>query len=308
VALKMAMQYWHNKGVEKKTIIALQGAYHGDTFGSMSVGERGIFTDPFSRHLFNALFVDFPEEGNEEKTFDQFKTHIDNNTICAFIFEPLVQGAAGMRIYGPRILDRMIAYAQANDVICIADEVFTGFGRTGKMFASDYLVHKPDIISLSKGLTGGTLPLGVTTCSQKILDAFETDDFLKTFFHGHSYTANPLACAAANASHALLTDNQCQQRIERISQQQHAFRLRLQGHRKVKTIRSLGTLAALEIQTDEQTSYTSKARKKIYNYFLDRNILLRPLGNVIYVLPPYVITAEELDHIHASIAEFLDTL
>lgn len=307
-ALKMAMQYWHNKGIEKKNIIALQGAYHGDTFGSMSVGDRGIFTDPFARYLFNVISVDFPEEAHEEKTFGQFKSAIDAGSVCAFIFEPLVQGASGMRMYRPEILDRMISYARAHDVICIADEVFTGFGRTGRMFASDYLEYKPDIMALSKGLTGGTLPMGITTCSQQIVSAFETDDFLKTFFHGHSYTANPLACAAANASYELLTNPQCQQNIARITQQQHAFKLRLQGHKNVRTIRSIGTLVALEVQTDAQTSYTSTARKKIYNYFLEKNILLRPLGNVIYVLPPYVITAEELDQIHNSIEEFLTTL
>lgn len=308
VALKMAMQYWHNKGVEKKNIIALQGAYHGDTFGSMSVGDRSIFTDPFARYLFNVIAVDFPEEAHEENTFEKFKSAIDKGDVSAFIFEPLVQGASGMRIYRPEILDRMIAYARVHDVICVADEVFTGFGRTGRMFASDYLEHKPDIMALSKGLTGGTLPMGVTTCSQQIVAAFETDDFLKTFFHGHSYTANPLACAAANASYELLTSPLCQQNIARIARQQDAFRMRLQGHRNVRTIRSIGTLVALEVQTDAQTSYTSKARKKIYNYFLERNILLRPLGNVIYVLPPYVITKEELEHIHSSIEEFLNTL
>lgn len=308
VALKMAMQYWHNKGIEKKNIIALQGAYHGDTFGSMSVGDRGIFTDPFARYLFNVISVDFPEEAHEEKTFAQFKSAIDGGSVCAFIFEPLVQGAGGMRMYRPEILDGMIAYARAHDVICIADEVFTGFGRTGRMFASNYLEHKPDIMALSKGLTGGTLPMGITTCSQQIVSAFETDDFLKTFFHGHSYTANPLACAAANASYELLTSPRCQQDIARIAQQQNVFRLRLQGHENVRTIRSIGTLMALEVQTDAQTSYTSTARKKIYNYFLEKNILLRPLGNVIYVLPPYVITTEELEHIHNSIEEFLTTL
>jgi adenosylmethionine---8-amino-7-oxononanoate aminotransferase len=308
VALKMAMQYWYNKGIEKKNIIAFQGAYHGDTFGSMSVGDRGIFTDPFSRYLFDVMFVDFPDEAQEDNAFEQFKSYVDSSNAGAFIFEPLIQGAAGMRVYRPQVLDRMIAYAQAHNVVCIADEVFTGFGRTGKMFASDYLEHKPDIMALSKGLTGGTMPLGVTTCSGQIVSAFETDDFLKTFFHGHSYTANPLACAAANASYELLTAQQCQQNIARIAQQQHNFMLRLQGHKNIKTIRSLGTLVALEIQTGAQTSYTSAARKKIYSYFLERDILLRPLGNVIYVLPPYVISTEELSHVHASIEAFLGTM
>jgi adenosylmethionine---8-amino-7-oxononanoate aminotransferase len=308
VALKMAMQYWHNKGVERKKIIALQGAYHGDTFGAMSVGERGLFTDPFSPYLFDTAFIDFPEAGIEEKAFSQFKLQVDTDNVCAFIFEPLVQGAGGMRMYSPHVLDHMLAYAKEKDVICIADEVFTGFGRTGKLFAVDHLTNKPDVMALSKGLTGGTLPLGITTCSQKIVSAFQTDDFTKTFFHGHSYTANPLACAAANASYDLLISETCKNNIERICRQQHDFKERITGHKKIKTVRNTGTILALEIQTDTQTSYTNKERKLIYSYFLEQNILLRPLGNVIYVLPPYVITAAELDHVHTSIITFLDTL
>jgi adenosylmethionine-8-amino-7-oxononanoate aminotransferase len=213
-----------------------------------------------------------------------------------------------MRIYKPEILDKMIAYAQARNIICIADEVFTGFGRTGEMFACNYLTNKPDIMAISKGLTGGTMPLGVTTCSSKILSAFDSNDFLKTFFHGHSYTANPLACAVANASYQLLLKDECQSNIKRITQQQSKFRDKLSGHRNVKDARSLGTLLALEVQTNEATSYTSGFRKKIYNYFLEKNILLRPLGNVIYILPPYVITEAELDHVQSVILEFLETL
>ena len=308
VALKMAFQCWHNKGVDKKQVIAIQGAYHGDTFGSMSVGDRSIFTNPFSHYLFDTSFIDFPEEAHEEKTFHQFKTEIDKGNVGAFIFEPLVQGAAGMRIYTPEILDKMISYAQAKGTICIADEVFTGFGRTGKMFASDYLENKPDIIAISKGITGGTLPLGVTSCSQNIVSAFETDDFLQTFFHGHSYTANPLACAAANASYAILTRHECQNNIAKISERQNNFKDRLRSHANVKAVRSLGTLLALELKTNESTSYSSAVRKKIYKYFLDRDILLRPLGNVIYILPPYIITKEELDHIHHAVVDFLETV
>jgi adenosylmethionine---8-amino-7-oxononanoate aminotransferase len=306
VALKMAFQYWHNRGIEKKNIIAIQGAYHGDTFGAMSVGERGIFTNPFSKYLFDTLYIDFPEAGLEERSFEQLKAHIARNDVGAFIFEPLVQGAAGMRIYGAPILDQMIEFAQKNDVICIADEVFTGFGRTGKIFAIDFLNRQPDIICLSKGLTGGTLPLGVTSCSEKIVSAFKTNDFLKTFFHGHSYTANPLCCAAANASFELLMRNECQQNIERISLQQRDFTVRLKGHPKLRSIKSQGTILALEIKTKDETGYASEARKNIYNYFLEKNILLRPLGNVVYVLPPFIISEQELNFIHSTIIDYLE--
>lgn len=306
VGIKMAFQYWHNQGIEKKNIIAIQGAYHGDTFGSMSVGERSIFTKPFENYLFKTLFIDFPDEQDEERILEQFKNLCDDSSVAAFIFEPLVQGAAGMRIYRPEILDKLLAYAQSKNIICIADEVFTGFGRTGKMLASDYLKNKPDIIALSKGITGGTLPLGVTSCTKLLLNVFETDDILKTFFHGHSYTANPLSCAAANASFKLLDTEECRENIQRISLQQKNFCERIRNHKKIKTVKSLGTLLAVELATDEDTSYTNEARKKIYSYFLDKNILLRPLGNVIYILPPYIITSAELNHIHAAIEEFLD--
>ena len=308
VALKMAFQFYHNQGIEKKKIIAIKGAYHGDTFGAMAVGERGIFTTPFKSYLFDVSFIDFPFPNNEQEVLHQFKTLLKSKEIGAFIFEPLVQGAAGMRMYSPAILDSLLKEAQENEVICIADEVFTGFGRTGKMFACNYLNHKPDILSISKGITGGAMPLGVTSCSQRIVSGFASNDFTKTFFHGHSYTANPIACAAANASFELLVNDECLQRIRRIADQHYSFKSRLQHHRCVKEVRCLGTILALELKTEEGSSYSNDLRKKIYPFFLERNILLRPLGNVIYVLPPYVITHEQLDQVYYSIEEFLDSL
>jgi adenosylmethionine---8-amino-7-oxononanoate aminotransferase len=217
-----------------------------------------------------------------------------------------LQGASGMRMYSPAILGEMIEYAQQKNIVCIADEVLTGFGRTGKNFASEYLSHKPDIMALSKGLTGGTMPLGVTTCSEKILSPFMGEGLLDTFFHGHSYTANPLACAAANASFALLMDPSCQGNIHRISGKHQDFKIKLRQHGKLSDIRCLGTVLALELKTKEVSSYANEARKKIYDFFLERNILLRPLGNVIYVLPPYIISDQELDSVYAAIETFLD--
>ncbi len=308
VSLKMALQYWHNKNISKKKIIAIQGAYHGDTFGSMSVADRSLFTKPFASYLFDTLFIDFPGKQNEENAFQQFKSFADNEDVAAFIFEPLVQGAGGMRIYSTQILDRLLAYARKKDIVCIADEVFTGFGRTGKMFACDHLTSRPDIIAMSKGITGGTLPLGATSCSKKIVEAFESDDLAKTFFHGHSYTANPLACAAANASFELLMHPDCQRNIDRITREQAMFSNKLKNHPRINEARSLGTLLSLELATGGETSYTNETRKKIYSHFLSKNILLRPLGNVIYVLPPYVITSGELSFVHQAIEEFVDTL
>lgn len=307
VAIKMALQYFHNQGIEKKKIIALQGAYHGDTFGAMSVGARGLFTNAFAPYLFDVSFIEFPTPENEEKAFAEFQRYIKTGDAAVFIFEPLVQAAAGMRMYSPSFLDRLITEARKHDVICIADEVFTGFGRTGKLFASEYLQNSPDIMALSKGLTGGTLPMGITSCNKKITEAFNTSNFYKTFFHGHSYTANPLACATANASFELLMDPACLEARIRIEQKHKKFKKEIEGHPKLKEVRMLGTILAIEIKTDE-TRYDHDLRTVLYPFFLDRNLLLRPLGNIIYVLPPYVITNEELDKIYAGIRELIDTV
>jgi adenosylmethionine---8-amino-7-oxononanoate aminotransferase len=307
VALKMSFQYWYNKGLKKKKLIAIDGAYHGDTFGSMSVGERGIFTKPFNDFLFGTMFLDFPNQ-NDQEVIEQFSAMAKDGEVGTLIFEPLIQGAAGMRTYEADILDKLISIAQANNIICIADEVFTGFGRTGKLFASNHLSNQPDIIALSKGITGGALPLGVTSCSKKITDAFQTSDFSKTFFHGHSYTGNPLSCAAANASFELLMKSECQENIRRISSQQSEFVQRILDHKNVIVARALGTIMAIEIKSFGATTYDNEIRSRIYPFFLERNILLRPLGNVIYVVPPYVITRDELETIHSAIEEFLNSL
>lgn len=305
VGLKMSFQYWHNQGIKKDKVIAIKGAYHGDTFGSMSVAERGLFTKPFSPYLFETSFIDFPGKERETEVMSQLKQLVDRGDVAAFIFEPLVQAAGGMRMYAPAFLDKMIAYAQAHGVICIADEVFTGFGRTGRNFAADHLVMQPDIMAFSKGITGGFLPMGVTSCSEKILNAFDSPELTKTFFHGHSYTANPLACAAANASFELLTEPSCKDNIFKISKMHADFAKKLKGNERVVEARSLGTILAIELVTEEATAYENSIRGKIYPYFLEKNILLRPLGNVLYVLPPYVISEKELNQIYASIESFL---
>ena len=308
VALKMAVQYWRNQDIEKNRIVALDGAYHGDTFGAMAVGERGLFTAPFAHMLFDVSFLDFPSPEREQSVIEQFKHWVSGGNVGAFIFEPLVQGAAGMRMYSEKVLNELIAIAHSHDVICIADEVFTGFGRTGKNFACDYLDRQPDIVAVSKGITGGTMPLSVTSCSDKILGAFRTTDFTKTLFHGHSYTANPIACAAANASFDLLTSAACQQQIADIGKLHEDFIKEIGQHPAVINARTKGTILALDIKSVEDTSYSNTLRKKIYPYFLERNILLRPLGNTIYVVPPYVITKKELNVVYDAIRSFVDTV
>jgi adenosylmethionine---8-amino-7-oxononanoate aminotransferase len=305
----MAFQFWFNQSITtKRKVIAIRGAYHGDTFGSMSVGERGVFTAPFVKYLFDAEYIDFPTPGNEDNVLAQFRKLLVNSDVGAFVFEPLVQAAAGMRTYSASMLDLLIEEAHQNNVICIADEVFTGFGRTGKFFASDYLSNMPDIIALSKGLTGGTMALGVTSCSEKIISAYVSDEAGKTFFHGHSYTANPIACAAANASFNLLTNDQCKRQLVQIEKQHGAFKKKIELLHPDHAVRCLGTILAIELKTMEGTSYFNEIRKHIQHYFLSRNILLRPLGNVIYVLPPYIIQEVELSQIYSCIEEFLTEL
>ncbi|GAB3333312.1 adenosylmethionine--8-amino-7-oxononanoate transaminase [Marivirga atlantica] len=308
VALKMAFQYWYNKGQQKRTkVIAFEGAYHGDTFGAMSVGDRGPFSAPFSPFLFDVEFLPMPTEENKQEVVDQFQHLVAANEVAAFIFEPLILGSAGMKMYTAEILDELIQFAQAHETICIADEVFTGFGRTGKYFASDYLAHKPDIFCLSKGLTGGAMALGVTSCTEKIMDAYKSADIMKTFFHGHSFTANPIACAAANASFHLLKSSDTQEKISKINQLHLEFYELLKLHKAVENCRVLGTILALDIKTKEVTSYVNEVRHKLYPYFLERNILLRPLGNVIYILPPYIITEKELKRVYKEVLGLLDS-
>lgn len=305
VALKLAIQFWYNQGIERKKIIAIQGAYHGDTFGSMSIAERNIFSAPFNNYLFDVDVIPFPE-GDGTASIEAMKALVSNQT-AAFIFEPLVQGAAGMQMYDPKILDQLISIAKKQDVVCIADEVMTGFGRTGLMFACDYLENDPDIFCLSKGITGGYLPMGVTAVGDRIVKAFDVADRTKAFFHGHSYTANPLACAAANASMKILLGKNCQKDIQRISDSHASYLSSFGKTKEVKDIRHRGTILAIELYADD-SGYTSSIKERIYDFFMERDLLLRPLGNVIYIIPPYVITNQELNKLYSAIDDFLSEL
>ena len=303
VALKMAIQYWHNQSIEKTTIIAFKNAYHGDTFGAMSVGARGVFNQPFESYMFDVTFLDLPTDDNFEQVLADFQQLIETKKVAAFIFEPLIQGSAGMLMYKAEYLDKLIETAQQNQVICIADEVMTGFGRTGKTFATDYLMHKPDIFCLSKGITGGFLPLGITTCTQKIYDAFLSDDKLKTFFHGHSYTGNPIVCAAANASLDLLQTSEF--KLQNLVEWQTELSVYLKANPKIENLRQTGTIVAFDVKTDANSNYFNNLRDVLYDNFIKRGILLRPLGNTVYILPPYVITNEQLKKVYEVIGEVL---
>jgi adenosylmethionine-8-amino-7-oxononanoate aminotransferase len=305
VAIKLAIQYQFNKNKKIGKIIALEGAFHGDTFGAMSISGRGIFTKPFDNFLFEVEHIPFPEEGKEEHTVNAFENCAKNNSGSIFIYEPLIQGASGMRIYKPETLESLLKIAQKYEITCIADEVMTGFGRTGKLFASEYITTPPDIICLSKAITGGYMPLGATTCNQKIESAFLSKEQEKTFFHGHSYTGNPLACALANASLDLLLTTDYQNKIEVIHNSHLIFKQKIKNLKTSKKIGVLGTIISIEITTFDTSGYTNPIRDKIYNFFLEKNILLRPLGNIIYVIPPYTIEALELNTIYNAIEELL---
>lgn len=307
VALKMCLQYWANTGnIQKKKVLAFKSAYHGDTFGAMSVSGRSIFTQPFNDLLFDVEFIDLPTTDNISYLLSQI-SQLSSSLAC-FIFEPLILGAGGMQMYEASYLNQLILACQENNVLTIADEVMTGFGRTGTYFACEQVATKPDIFCLSKGLTGGTMPLGVTTCNQKIFDAFLSEDQLKTLYHGHSFTANPVACAASLASLDILLAEETLLNIKRIEAQHTLFMKQVKNHPKVKAIRQKGTIIAIEWDNGNETSYLSSLRDRLYTYFLSKRIILRPLGNIIYILPPYIITNEELAYIYQTITQALDEI
>ena len=309
VGLKMVLQYWHNNGMQKKKFIAFENAYHGDTFGGMSVGARNVFNNAFENLLFDVIHIPLPSEDNIEGIKSTLQSWFTNHhDIAGFIFEPLIQGAAGMLMYEAKYLDELITICRENRIICIADEVMTGFGRTGKFFATDYLQNKPDIICLSKGLTGGYMPLGVTSCAQFIHDACVSDDKTKTFFHGHSYTANPTACSAALASMDLMEKEETWQQINMIAECHSGFVSQIKTHSKLVDARHLGTVLALEIKTEEHTHYLNNASETIAGFFLKKGIIVRPLGNILYLIPPYCIKESELKTIYGIMDEFLDRI
>lgn len=308
VAIKMALQYYHNQGANtRKKVIAFEGAYHGDTFGAMSVGSRSAFNQPFDDKLFQVDFIPVPTDDNAEELFERFEAMCAGGEVAAFMFEPLLQGTAGMVMYKSEHLQQLRDIAKGYDVLCIADEVMTGFGRTGHLFATQTLTPSADILCLSKGITGGFMPLGVTLSSKKVHEAFHSNDRMKTFFHGHSYTGNPLACAAANASLELLLSETCRRNIERVSAFMMQLKDKVAAMPGVSGARTLGTVFACELQS-HANDYFSSIRDYIYDFAMDRDVLLRPLGNTIYLMPPYVISDAELLKLEEVITELIQTL
>lgn len=303
IAIKAALQFFYNKGEQRTKIIALEDGFHGDTFGAMAASGITFFTEAFQGSLLEVVRIPIPTAENNSLTL--LEKLLQSNEFAAFIFEPLVQGAAGMVMYEPQELDKLITLCKKNNVFTIADEVMTGFGKTGKTFACDYLNEQPDMMCLSKALTGGTIPMAVTSFSQPIFDGFLSENVNKALFHGHTFTGNPTGCAAALAAIELLFSTEMQENIVRIEEQHLQFKKRLELHPKVENIRTLGIILAFEIKRETSESYYGDFRNKLYAFFIENGIILRPVGNIIYILPPYVTTNEQLEIIYKTIEKAL---
>lgn len=302
VAIKMSMQSFANAGKPRRLIAALENAYHGDTFGAMAAGARGLFSEAYEPLLFEVARLPDPSEGD---TLKALASLIKNRgeELAAVIVEPLLIGAGGMHIYDERVLQGIRRLTSEAGVHLIADEVLTGFGRTGPMFACERADVAPDLMCLSKGLTGGAMALGVTVATEPIYDAFLSTDRRRTFFHGHSYTANPIACSAALAALTLYNDESEDNRV-RIEVAHANHLVSFQKHPGVKTTRQIGTVAVIEMVAE--AGYLSEIGRELSAFALEQGVLLRPLGNIVYCLPPYCITDDELARVYDVVRKFLD--
>ena len=306
VALKASLQFFYNKKQKRSKIIAFEDAFHGDTFGAMAASGITFFTQAFQGSLLEVTRIPVPVSGQETESLSQLRILLETNDYAAFIFEPLCLGAAGMIMYEPEILSEMIALCRQHQVFTIADEVMTGFGKTGKTFACNYLTEQPDMMCLSKALTGGTIPMAITSFTQQIFDGFLDSDVNKAFFHGHTFTANPTGCAAALASISILETTEIQNAIATINSFHLQFQNKIKNHPTVKTTRVLGVIFALEIKTKNQESYYGTMRNKLYDFFIENGIILRPVGNIIYILPPYIITENQLQKVYQTVENALE--
>jgi adenosylmethionine-8-amino-7-oxononanoate aminotransferase len=306
IGIKMALQYFHNIGQKRNLILALEGAYHGDTFGAMSVSGKGVFTTPFEDLLFEVQYIPVPTAENIANIIDDLQNILQKQNVCAFIAEPLVQGAGGMMMYEAKYLDQITALIQQSEAFFIADEVMTGFGRLGKMFATDHLTIKPDIICLSKGITGGFLPLGATVVNQKIVDVFNTEEKSRVFFHGHSFTGNALSCSAALANVREMVKEDSLSKIKNLTEFQQTKADKLKLLPNIRNIRSMGTILAFDgIVAD--AGYLSDLKERVYRFGIQNEVLIRPLGNVIYVMPPYGTVLDDLEQVYQVIQKGIET-
>lgn len=302
--IKMALQYYYNKGKKRSTFIAFEDGFHGDTFGAMSVSGLSVYNGPFEEFLIDVKRIPTPDGENHEALLKQLERYNSEFEVAGFIYEPLVQGAAGMKIHNSEGLNQILKFCKDNHILTIADEVMTGFGKTGKHFASDYIETKPDIICLSKALTAGLLPMAITSCTQDIYDAFLSDEMAKGFFHCHTYSANPIACSASIAAIELLTSKDIQNNIKRISQSHQDFGKRISKHPKVKSVRHIGVIFALDL--DINVPRYGDLREKLLKFFMNNAVFLRPLGNTIYIQPPYVINEKQLQKVYKTIEAALE--
>lgn len=305
VALKMALGFHRNRGEKRRRIIALEHAYHGDTIGTMSAGARGVFNTPYEPLLFDVARIPFPTAGHEQETFDALEAACRSGDASALLVEPLILGAGGMLIYNPDALAEMARLCRAHGVLLIADEVMTGWGRTGTLFACEQAGISPDIMCVAKGLTGGSLPLAATLATAEIFDAHYSTDRTRTFFHSSSYTANPIACAAARANIAIWESEPVIGRVEALGRAQAAALAHFRDDPRFENVRQLGTIAALDVKVSD-AGYLADIGPRLYRSFMARNVLLRPLGNTIYVMPPYCITSDELGVVYDAIVHAVE--
>ena len=308
VALKMAIGFHENAGEKRHKVIALDGGYHGDTFGTMSAGARSVFNATYDPFLFDVKHIPFPEPGAESKSIQWLEKWLKKNgsQTAAFVFEPIVQGAAGMRVYAPETLNHMAAMCREHGVLLIADEVMTGFGRLGTMFACEQAGIIPDLLCLSKGITGGFLPMGATLATRDIYKAFYHDEKAKQFFHSTSFTGNPMACAAALASLEIWEEEPVMEAIKNIEASHRRAAGWYAARPDVKDVRVKGTVFAIDV-VDPIDGYLSTIGNDIYNFMLDNGVLLRPIGNTVYILPPYCIAKHDLERIYETLWRSLDS-
>lgn len=305
VALKMALGYWRNRGEARSRILALEHAYHGDTVGTMSAGARGVFNAAYQPLLFDVGRIPFPQRGHEQRTLDALDAACSKGDVAAFIVEPLILGAGGMLMYSAETLSQMRRICTHHNVLFIADEVLTGFGRTGRIFASEHAEISPDILCLAKGLTGGSLPLAATLATSDIFDAHASTDRARMFFHSSSYTANPIACAAAEANLAIWQDEPVLERVADLTAMQSNALIPFGSDRRFKNVRQLGTITAVDL-AGAADGYLADVVLPLRAACLKRGVLLRPLGATLYVMPPYCTTTAELTTAYAMIAEAVD--
>lgn len=303
IGIKMALQFHFNKGDNRHVLIAFEDGFHGDTFGAMSVSGLSVYNGPFEDYFLEVKRIATPNGSNHEAILKHLQSILETNTVAGFVYEPLVQGAAAMKMHNPEGLEEILIFCKSQQIITIADEVMTGFGKTGNHFASDFLKTKPDIMCLSKALTAGLLPMAITSCSQDIYDAFYSDDIGKGLFHGHTYSANPIACTAALAGIELLQSDDIQNNIQRIIASHKDFNERIKNHPKVKSTRQTGIIFALDL--DIEMERYGNLRDKLFKFFMDNGVFLRPLGNTIYIQAPYVISEAELQKVHQTIEKSL---